>query len=100
MLDTWSQDVRYALRSLRQRPGFTLAVVLSLGLGVGGTTAIFSVVYAVLLRPLPYRDPDQLHQIRVFWGDFSSTLSAADRLALHEVGHGTAAVGGYFVPND
>lgn len=53
-------DVRYAVRGLAARPGFTLAAVAALGLGLGATTAIFSVVDAVVLSPLPYRDPGRL----------------------------------------
>ena len=57
------QDVKITFRGMRDRPGFAAAVVLTLGLGIGATTAIFSVVNAVLLRPLPYTDPERLVMI-------------------------------------
>jgi putative ABC transport system permease protein len=59
-LETMWQDIRYGARALRRTPGVTAVVILTLMLGVGVNTALYSVVYSVLLRPLPYRDPDRL----------------------------------------
>ena len=67
MRDTLRRDVVYALRGLRRAPVFTLIVVLTLGAGLGAATAVFSVVNGVLLRPLPYREPERLVMI---WNDF------------------------------
>lgn len=65
LLDQLKQDTVYSLRTLLRRPGFTALVILILALGIGGTTAIFSVVNGVLLRPLPFEEPDRLV---VLWG--------------------------------
>src|SRR5206468_10754714 len=59
-LDVLVQDVRQAFRQLRKAKGFTAAAALTLALGIGATTAIFAVLDAVVLRPLPYAEPDRL----------------------------------------
>src|SRR5260370_3808054 len=63
-------DLRYAFRSLIKTPGFTVVTVLVLGLGIGANTAVFSVVNAALLQPLPVDDPDRL---AVIWSNYADS---------------------------
>lgn len=67
LADEFAGDIRHALRQMRRRAGYTAIIVLTLGLGIGATVALFSVVSDLLLRPLPYAHAEQIH---VFWSDY------------------------------
>jgi hypothetical protein len=80
-LETLWHDFRYGARLLLKNPGFTLVAVITLALGIGMNTAIFSVVYSVLLRPLPYSAPEKLmalYTMRPQQNSFRSVVSAPD----------------------
>src|SRR6185437_6477483 len=104
-LDTLLQDIRFALRMLRKSPGFTAVAVLTLALGIGASTAMFSALYGLIFRPLPYPNPSRLvmlwdsnratglTHIMVMEGSFPILRSQAKSF------DGMAAFG-YFAPRD
>jgi putative ABC transport system permease protein len=91
-----SQDIRYALRSFRGAPGFTLVALVTLALGIGGTTAIFSIVDGVVLRPLPYQDSSRIVRLnRISASGGVDSFSAADYRDLKRDATTLSAVAGY-----
>ena len=80
------QDVGYALRTLRRTPAFTAVALVTLALGIGANSAIFSVVHGVLLESLPFRDADRLHQVRMLYPDGTryNGFSAPDFMSVQE----------------
>ncbi|MDX6498756.1 MAG: hypothetical protein QOG23_2016 [Blastocatellia bacterium] len=91
-MESLIKDIRYGVRSLWKRPGFAAVAVITLALGIGANTAIFSVVNATLLRPLPFKDPDRVIMV---WGFLPKLAQTADKLpsssgnfvSLHDQNH-------------
>src|SRR5438874_4785883 len=95
-VDALNRDVAYAWRGLRHQPGFTLAAVLTVALCVGANTAIFGVVNAVLLRPLPYAQPDRLVMVWNHWTNWPQTwLSSPEAIEYGQQRDAFAALAPY-----
>ena len=90
------QDLRYGFRGFLRQPGFSLTAILALALGIGANTAVFSVVYAVLLKPLPYPDPDALILVHDTYPAVpSASVSFAKLVALRQQTRTLSALGGF-----
>ena len=94
-------DLRYAFRTLRRSPGFTVSAILALALGIGANTAVFSVVYAVLLKPLPYAEADRvvrLYEINQREGIDRESVSAGTFVEWRERARTLEGVAAFTIP--
>jgi putative ABC transport system permease protein len=97
-MEFFVQDLRHAFRNLARQPGFAITAVLMLALGIGATTAIFSVVNAIVLRPLPLREPDRVAAVMTLWtntGQRGATASAPDFYDWHDQNRSFSALSSF-----
>jgi putative ABC transport system permease protein len=95
-MDEVIQNLRYTMRSLAKSPAFAVVAMLTLALGIGANSAIFSVVNAVLLRPLPYQDPDRVIRVKAGWaGEFGNWLSQPEIVDIDDEVPSIAEVGSW-----
>ena len=98
MMESIVYDVRYAARNLLKNPGFALAAILTLSIGIGANTAIFTAVNGVLLRPLPYPEPDRLVQVWGFHPEIGTeSMSFPDFVDWRAQNTTLASMSGYFL---
>jgi putative ABC transport system permease protein len=91
-LETFWQDLRFGARMMRKNPGFTAVVVLTLALGIGANTTIFSIVHAVLLRPLAMKDPSRVVYVQEQWKDIAPGLSVGNFVDVREQSNSFASL--------
>src|SRR6266850_2986888 len=94
-MDSIIKDIRYGLRSLLKRPSFTAIAIVTLALGIGANTAIFSVLNAVLLRPLPYADADRIVRIDETEGRGGMGVSPPNLVDFQQQNHSFEDIAGY-----
>ena len=94
-MPTLLQDLRYAIRTLAREPGFTLVALVTLALGIGANTAIFSIVNAVLLRPLPYHEPERVVLLWSHWTNWTKTWVSEPELADYQQARSLEHVAGF-----
>src|SRR5689334_9255623 len=96
-MDTFLKDVRYAFRRLRNTPAFSAIVLLTLAIGIGANTAIFSVVNTVLLRPFAYRDPERLVVVDHYYPSLNNLEAGASAPGFRDLRDKVALFDGVYV---
>src|SRR5215471_1663538 len=98
-MDTLRGDLRFALRSFGRAPGITSLILVTLSLGIGANTAIFSFLNEILLKPLPFRAPNELVTIGPVWDGVAGAVSPEQFVYLRQNARSFASLGTWFLPN-